>query len=410
MLIPAEANEYAPRIRAELFTLFPQRHRMHTHINKMQCVVPPHMLKRIAENGTPAQQEWAKRTLESSEKFRGQRQTYTEHATLARAAQSDRLERIVYDAKNGKSLPGQKVRSESAAPTGDAAVDEAYDGAGATYQLFKEVYERNSIDGNGLRLDSTVHYDKGYDNAFWNGEQMVYGDGDEDLPIAERLFNRFTIAVDIIGHELAHGVTQHEARLVYWDQSGALNESFSDVFGALVKQRQLNQTAGQADWLIGQGLLTANVNGAALRSMKAPGTAYDDPILGKDPQPGHMSAYQNVDYDNGGVHINSGIPNHAFHVVAREIGGYAWEKAGRIWYLTLRDKLSTRSNFQEAANLTHQVAGELFGANSLEQQAVRKGWAEVGITIATGGGGDTGGGNKGCLLMPVGALAALLRR
>jgi len=273
------------------------------------------------------------------------------------------------------------VRAEGDAPTGDPAVDEAYDGSGVTYDLYREVYGRNSIDGNGLRLDSTVHYQKGYDNAFWNGQQMVYGDGDEDLPEPDRLFNRFTIAIDIISHELTHGVTQYEARLIYWDQPGALNESFSDVFGSLVKQRKLGQAANEADWIIGQGLFTSNVNGQGIRSMKAPGTAYDDPVLGKDPQPAHMKDYKNVSYDNGGVHINSGIPNHAFYVAAMEIGGNAWEKAGQIWYVTLRDKLKDRSDFQAAANLTYQTAAQLFGAGSVEQQAVRKGWFEVGITV-----------------------------
>ncbi len=244
-----------------------------------------------------------------------------------------------------------------------------------------------------MRLDSTVHYEEGYDNAFWNGQQMVYGDGDENLPEAERLFNRFTIAIDVIGHELTHGVTQYEARLIYWEQPGALNESFSDVFGSLVKQRTLNQTSDQADWLIGQGLFTSNVNGQGIRSMKAPGTAYDDPVLGKDPQPAHMRDYKSMAADNGGVHINSGIPNHAFYIVAREIGGYAWEKAGQIWYVTLRDKLQVTSNFQEAADLTYQVAGELFGTGSREQQAVGKGWAEAGINI--------GEKNRGCLLSPL---------
>ncbi len=126
-----------------------------------------------------------------------------------------------------------------------------------------------------------------------------------------------------------------------------------------------------------------------MRSMKAPGTAYDDPVLGKDPQPGHMDDYKDVPYDNGGVHINSGIPNHAFYVTAIEIGGQAWEKAGRIWYVTLRDKLQSLSDFQDAANLTFEAAGEIYGVNSLEQQAVRKGWTAVGINI--GGDGD------GCL-------------
>jgi Zn-dependent metalloprotease len=209
----------------------------------------------------------------------------------------------------------------------------------------------------------------------------VYGDGDENLPANERLFNRFTIAIDVIGHELTHGVTQFEAKLVYSQQPGALNESMSDVFGSLVKQRQRNQTADLADWIIGEGLLTENVNGVGIRSMKEPGTAYNDPVLGKDPQPGHMKDYVNTLGDNGGVHINSGIPNRAFYITAVELGGYAWEKAGRIWYVTLRDKLGANSKFQDCANLTYQVAADLFGAGSIEQMAVKKGWEEVGITV-----------------------------
>jgi Zn-dependent metalloprotease len=232
-----------------------------------------------------------------------------------------------------------------------------------------------------MRLDSTVHYRQGYDNAFWDGEQMVYGDGDENLSPEERLFNRFTIAIDIIGHELTHGVTQFEAKLQYFQQPGALNESMSDVFGSLVKQYQLGQTAGEADWIIGGGLFTANVNGVGIRSMKAPGTAYDDEVLGKDPQPAHMKDYVSTISDNGGVHINSGIPNHAFYVAALELGGFAWEKVGQIWYVTLKDKLGATSKFQECADNTYYTAAELFGAGSLEQQAVKKGWDAVGLTV-----------------------------
>jgi Zn-dependent metalloprotease len=351
------------------------------------------MLQEIAVRGNAAQREWALRTLTLSEQMRGQRQAMFASAVLAARAVGAGKQRVVYDAENGSSLPGRKVRGEGDASTGDAAVDEAYDGSGATYDLYRDSYGRDSIDDRGLRMDSTVHYQKGYDNAFWNGQQMVYGDGDEDLPEADRLFNRFTIAIDIIGHELTHGVTQYEAKLIYFDQPGALNESFSDVFGSLVKQRVLGQTAHQADWFIGQGLFTPNVNGQGIRSMKAPGTAYDDPVLGKDPQPAHMRDYKRVNYDNGGVHINSGIPNHAFYVAAREIGGFAWEKTGRIWYVTLRDKLGARSEFAPAASLTFQAAGELFGVGSLEQQAVRTGWAEVGLSVE----GEGQPQPKGCL-------------
>jgi Zn-dependent metalloprotease len=232
-----------------------------------------------------------------------------------------------------------------------------------------------------MDLVSVVHFRQGYDNAFWNGERMVYGDGDEDLPAARRIFNRFTIALDIIAHELTHGVTQFEANLVYKDQPGALNESFSDVFGSLVKQRFNSQAADQADWIIGAGLFTSRVNGVGIRSMKNPGTAYDDPLIGKDPQPGHMNNYVQTDRDNGGVHINSGIPNKAFYNVAMALGGYAWEKAGRIWYVTLTEKLNANSKFEDAAKATVAVAGDLYGADSSEQKAVRKGWEDVGIFL-----------------------------
>ncbi|HIK33854.1 MAG TPA: M4 family metallopeptidase [Oscillatoriales cyanobacterium M59_W2019_021] len=340
------------------------------------------MLKELAEQGTPEERERAMRSLVLSGQIRGQRQQIAE--LISRPVNREAVavkQRIIYDAGGQTDLPGRRIRGEGDPPTGDAAADEAYDGAGATYDLFQVVYGRNSIDDRGMDLISTVHYGQSYDNAFWDGKQMTYGDGDEDLPESDRLFNRFTIAIDIIAHELTHGVTQYEAGLVYRNQPGALNESFSDVFGALVKQYQRRQTAAEADWLIGEGLFTRNVNATGIRSMKAPGTAYNDPKLGKDPQPAHMRDIYKGFEDNGGVHINSGIPNYAFYLAARELGGYAWEKAGRIWYIALRDKLRPTSTFWDAARETYQVAGDLFGAGSLEQQAVRNGWTAVGLTV-----------------------------
>ena len=359
---------------------------MHNH-HSIYCILPPHILTNIAENGTATQQEKARQTIVTTEQMRGKRRAMKSMTALSIATLSipvagiaNKL-RTIYDAKNGSTLPGNVVRNEGEPAVADVAINEAYDGSGVTYDLYYDVFGRNSIDGKGLKLDSSVHYQKNYDNAFWDGNQMVYGDGDEGLPAAQQLFNRFTICIDVIGHELTHGVTQNEANLAYWDQSGALNESISDVFGSLVKQYHLKQSAKEADWLIGQGLLSSNVKGVALRSMQAPGTAYDDPVLGKDPQPGNMKDYVSTTQDSGGVHINSGIPNHAFYVVAMDIGGFAWNKAGMIWYKTLTDKLTDRSNFQDAANLTYQTAGELFGAGSLEQIAVKNGWAEVGLTV-----------------------------
>ena len=226
-----------------------------------------------------------------------------------------------------------------------------------------------------MKLDSTVHYGEDYTNAFWNGTQMVYGDGDGEI------FQRFTKSIDVIGHELTHGVTQYEAALEYEGQAGALNESFSDVFGSMIKQHALKQAVDKADWLIGAGLFTRKVNGVALRSMKEPGTAYNDPTIGKDPQPAHMKDYVNTTGDNGGVHINSGIPNRSFYLTAIELGGYAWEKTGRIWYIALTERLRESSDFQRAANITFEVAGTLYGKNAKEQNAVKKAWDLVGIKI-----------------------------
>ncbi len=262
-----------------------------THRHSLHCILPPYILSKIAENGSPALRAMAMHSLMIDPTIRIVRAStagpVTGDLARRRSAAGNILVpsplRTIRDAGGEPEAPGPVVvRREGEGPTGDIAVDEAYDGLGATFALFWESYQRNSIDDAGLPLDATVHYDQDYDNAFWDGAQMVFGDGDGEL------FNRFTIALDVIGHELTHGVTEKEAGLAYFNQSGALNESISDVFGSLVKQKLLGQTADQADWLIGAGLLTSAVNGVALRSMKEPGTAYDDPVLGKDPQPGHM--------------------------------------------------------------------------------------------------------------------------
>src|SRR3989454_11084287 len=238
------------------------------------CVVPPHILRRLAER--PEHRERALRTLAITERLRGRREVF---AQLVVGLSAGQKRRTIFDAQGQTNLPRGLVRGEGNPPAGDIAVNEAYDFSGSTYDFYLNAYNRNSIDDRGLRLDSTVHYDQQFDNAFWYGRQMVYGDGDRVL------FDRFTKCIDVVGHELTHGVTQFTAQLIYQGQSGALNESMSDVFGSLVKQMAAGQTADKADWLIGAGLFMPNVNGVALRSMKDPGTAYDDPQIGKDPQP-----------------------------------------------------------------------------------------------------------------------------
>lgn len=340
-------------------------------------IVPPHVLDKLAHADDPALAEPARRTLERDALERTRRRITTVRGVVAAAPPaepSDQPRRTIYDAQHTTSLPGRKVRGEGDQAGADASVNRAYDGLGATFELFLKAYGRHSIDGSGLPLDASVHYSDDYNNAFWDGEQMVFGDGDGEV------FLDFTIPIDVMAHELTHGVTQYTANLEYFGQSGALNESMSDVFGSLVKQHALGHSAEQADWLIGAGLLAERVTGVALRSLKAPGTAYDDDVLGKDPQPGTMDDYVRTSRDNGGVHINSGIPNHAFYLAATALGGNAWERAGQIWYDVLTGgELAFDAQFADFAQLTVAAADARYGEGE-EQAAVREAWAEVGIT------------------------------
>ncbi|MFI9118648.1 M4 family metallopeptidase [Streptomyces bikiniensis] len=349
---------------------------MTAHTPVFCSIVPPHLLEHLAHSSHAAVAAVARRTLAADASARAARalpRPGSPPAAAPRAAA--RPHRTVHDCRHGTDLPGGKVRAEGEEATGDAAVNRAYAGLGATFDLFLNAFGRDSIDGSGLPLIASVHYDRDYANAFWNGEQMVFGDGDDEI------FLDFTLPVDVIGHELAHGFTQHTANLEYFSQSGALNESVSDVFGSLVKQYALGQSAEAADWLIGEGLFHPNVQGRALRSMKAPGTAYDDDVLGKDPQPAHMDDYVRTSGDNGGVHINSGIPNHAFYLAATELGGNAWERAGRIWYDVMTGgTLTPGTRFAEFAAATVKAAKDRYG-DGAEIQAVLKSWAAVGVPV-----------------------------
>ena len=341
------------------------------------CIVPPHILHEIVKRGSPDLRTLALDTLGADHSFRSGRAAFQllatgAHKLLAPAPAGGEPHITIYDARHTHRLPGHVVANPTT--SNDKEVTEAFKGLLATYTFYWDAFKRNSIDDHGLPLIGSVHYGRNYDNAFWNGQQMVFGDGDGQI------FQRFTIAIDIIGHELTHGVTGDTANLDYQGQSGALNESVSDVFGSMVKQYGANpkQTAATADWLIGEGIFVPGINGKALRSMKDPGSAYDDPKLGKDPQPGTMAGYVNTNQDNGGVHINSGIPNHAFFLVATMLGGYSWDKAGPIWYATLRDPtLRPSANFADFANLTVANANGLFGAT--DAKTVQDAWKQVGV-------------------------------
>jgi len=282
--------------------------------------------------------------------------------------------RVVHTANNTETLPGDVVRRDGDPPVGDLAVDEAFDSSGQALDLFQSQFGRRSIDGQGGTVSITVHYGRDYDNAFWDGSQLVFGDGDGQI------FERFTKPMDVMAHEFTHGVTQFTIGLAYQDQPGALNESISDVFAAMAKQRLLGQSAAEADWLIAQGLFKPEINAKALRSMKEPGTAYDDPQIGRDRQVGSMADYVHTDDDSGGVHINSGIPNRAFALAAIAIGGASWEKAGQVWYDTLLNgELSPQAGFRTFAEATVASAGRLFANDPSIGERIRAAWFEVGV-------------------------------
>jgi Zn-dependent metalloprotease len=341
---------------------------------RARSIVPPYVLEAIVANGSDAQRERAQRTLVVDAVHRAAR---AGGAPEAAAAPAETPQRTISDAAGGTRLTGlETLRAEGEPPSGDAAADEAYDGLGATWTFYEQVFGRNSIDGAGLPLLGVVHYDRDYDNAFWDGSRMIFGDGDGEL------FVRFTRSLDVIGHELTHGVTEQEAGLEYQGESGALNESISDVFGSLVKQHRLDQTAEQADWLIGAEIRGPQFHGSALRSMTAPGTAYDDPVLGRDPQPADYAGFVHTTEDSGGVHINSGIPNRAFYLVASALGGNAWDAPGRIWYEALTNgSLPATATFTVFARATVRAAADLSGSGTKEHDAVRGAWETVGVKV-----------------------------
>lgn len=346
------------------------------------------MLRVMAMRGDARMAEMARLLLRHDQKFRDDRldlgsaemefdPAAANCAFLAPAfAQTEArvLDRAVYDGGGRAALPGTLLRREGDPPSGNASADEAFDGAGAVHDLYFTEYGRNSLDGKGMKLTATVNHRRGYNNAFWNGAQMVYGAGDG------RIFRTFT-ELSIISHEMSHGVVQFSGGLTYQGQSGALNESFADVFGALSVQRAAGESANAAHWLIGKGIFGPEIRGAALRSMKMPGTAYADAVLGQDPQPYHMDHYVDTTDDNGGVHINSGIPNHAFYLYCMYLGGNAWGAPGKIWYHALQRLNNPMASFHDWAVQTLESAIELHRIGASEVNALRRAWKLVGIAV-----------------------------
>jgi len=345
-----------------------------SHHCSLHCILPPGLLQKLAVDEAEEVRRSALDTLALDHRLRVARAEAAARTggraskPLTFARVGGKPQRTIYDQhKEELQVPGTVARAEGQAPVEDDAINAAYDGFGETYEFFWSLFQRDSIDGQGMPLLGLVHYGSEYDNAFWDGSgHMFFGDGDGQM------LKQTTKGKDVIGHELCHGVTQHEANLVYSGQSGALNESISDVFGIQVKQRALSLDVTQSDWLIGADIVGPKLS-PALRSMKEPGKAnpYDD-------QPADMDGY----VDGGDVHTNSGIPNRAFYVVATTLGGHAWDAAGPIWYAALCDpSLSSRATFTEFAKRTLIAAERAYGQTSNEAGAVKAGWEAVKVPL-----------------------------
>ena len=232
-------------------------------------------------------------------------------------------EHFVYDSKNTKNTQLNLVRKDGDSAVLDEDVNTVFDNGNIVKEYYQKILGWNSIDDNGLDLMSNVHYMVKNNNAFWDGEQMIFGDGDGTN------FKNFARALDVTAHELTHGVVQYTANLEYRAQSGALNEHFADVFGSAIKQYYMKQNEKTANWLIGELCLTGRFNGKAIRSMKAP----NDATVALMPQPDHYSKMSKSPADNYGVHINSGIPNYAFYLTAMGIGT---QNAAVLWFEALK--------------------------------------------------------------------------
>ena len=274
-----------------------------------------------------------------------------------------------YDAKNRTRLPGSLWADVDNVfnSTYDRAAVSAHVNAAKTYDFYKNNFGRDSYDNAGAALNSTVHYSRSYNNAFWDGSKMVYGDGDGQT------FTYLSGGLDVVAHELSHAVTEYTAGLIYQNESGAINEAMSDILGTVAEY----SVGTDFDWLIGEDIYTPGVAGDALRSMSDP-AAFGDPD--------HYSVRYTGTQDNGGVHINSGIVNKAAYLLGNggthygvSVQGVGVLEMGDIYYRALNVYLTPTSNFSSLRQAVVQSAKDLYGATSPEAVAAAKSFDAVGV-------------------------------
>ncbi|TIC79158.1 M4 family metallopeptidase [Nocardioides sp. GY 10113] len=282
----------------------------------------------------------------------------------------------VLDCKNSQDWSAAElVRTTGGPASTDVVAEKAFGAGEGAVRFFQEVLGRASPSGTTHPIDLYVHYGQSFTNTYWSGNGVLIGDGDQEI------FGPM-LSDEVIAHELCHALPEL-ASLTFDGQTGALVESICDVLGSVCRQWSAGQSTQEADWILGRGVLMPDIKGEGLRSLRAPGTAYDDPAIGRDPQPAHMDGYVTTTMDNGGVHINGGIPSRAFYCMAERVGGNAWETPLDVWWSAIGD-LSGRTevSFAEFARITLEAANARHGGGSTAAQAVRVGWAAVGVAVA----------------------------
>ena len=352
---------------------------------RYRCVcfaLPKKLMQHLADSAEGEHRELLQAQVHHCAKLRGSRhasaQPMAKSAAKAKpTAAAKPLQRSVFSAGGQTFLPGKLLRDEDDPPTRDALADQSYDSIWSAPRVVKTVFGRDSIDGRGMRVDTSVHYGFRFANAMWTGEQMIIGDGDGQN------VRDLAGSLGIIAHEFAHGISQHlvkgglgvvqvpGAPPTLKGEAGALNESFSDVMASMVKQWHAGQCVHSADWLLGEDILAPHV-GKAIRSLKDPGNTkltwkQDDQI--KD--------YRRFKPTHD-AHTASGIANHAFYQAATQLGGHSWETLGAVWYRGF-DKLRARATFLDAAYATVGVAASLHGQGSATHKAVKAGWKQVNV-------------------------------
>lgn len=298
------------------------------------------------------------------------------------ATAADIADFVIYDAKHNLDpewIDENIARRKGEPQHPDYIVNEAYINVGRSLKFFLKGLSIDSMDGKHMPVKAAVHVGEKYNNSYYTDGTINLGDGDGVL------FKDDAADLTVVAHELGHGIVEkYLGGLIYWGQSGALNESLADLLGVSAMQYLLGEEAlPQSTWLFNQiGMVpyrdqSGDLVRPALRSLKAPGTAYvNHPIIGTDPQPADMSKYYDGAEDNYGVHINSGIPNHAFYLAATKLGGQGWDVMLKIWIETTR-VLPAKTDFKTFAQTTIAIAQNMFADDPRVVFAVRQAWNGV---------------------------------